>query len=204
MKKHFFVIMVAAAVTVALAGCASSRKATNTDRTSDTKNETSVIEDTEKEAQENDSSAASNSSEGTGTVQIANPWSDYDSQEEAENAAGAALTLPETLPFTYTTKINRAIPDEMLEIIYEDSTGKEVARFRKAFSSEENEDISGDYNKYTITKKMKANNRRVEIRGDSVDSYHVASWTGNGYAYSITSETGLAEKTILSLAGIIN
>ncbi len=207
MKKSLILFVAAAALAVAFSGCASTKKS--------------------RASKSNSSKESSAKAETKTSVKTPNPYTDYDSQEKAESAAGFKFNIPSSLPFSYSKKISRAIPSEMIEIIYTSAdsaayidkvakegssssinnnannsvqSGDEV-RLRKAKGSD---DISGDYTKYLITKNMaanlnKADSKRVELRGE-VDNYHVATWVDGAYTYAITSKKGLTEKQILAFA----
>lgn len=231
MKKTLMTVLAAAALAVAFSGCASTKKSKASKSKSSA--ESSAQSSATAKSDENSKTSSDSSSGIKSSVQRPNPYVDYDSQEKAESSAGFKLSIPSSLPFSYTRKISRAIPNEMIEIIYttDDSadyidkvakegssssinnssstnkagtassgSGDEV-RLRKAKG---NEDISGDYTKYLITKNMaanlnKADSKRVELRGE-VNNYHVATWTDGGYTYAITSRKGLTEQQILAFA----
>ena len=172
MKKILILVIAAAAIAVAFSGCASTKKSRASKSTA-----------AKTEASEKTTSSTS--------AKRPNPYVDYDSQEKAEASAGFKLSIPSTLPFSYTKKISRAIPNEMIEIIYTtensasyiDKVAKEGSsstvnnnansstttttvtddevRLRKAKGSD---DISGDITKYLITKNMAANMNKVESK----------------------------------------
>ena len=76
------------------------------------------------------------------TTFIGNPWSDWTSMEEAENAAGFSFGLPEVIADGYTAAAFRTMNNQLIEIIYRD--GDSEIRVRK--QAGEGQDISGDYN----------------------------------------------------------
>ena len=134
--------------------------------------------------------AAMDSGTAYESAQIANPWIDAESLEEAEEAAGFTIGIPEAEE-PYTTLIYRAMEGEMLEIIFveyegseegddaeEDDDGneyKEGFRIRKARGED---DISGDYNTYAEGKIISLEDgTKVTLRGNRKDSWSVAVWT---------------------------
>ena len=224
MKKQIASVLVAAAMAVAFVGCSSMKKARSSDsetETSSTKTESSSDSDSSRTAADSSSSdtsssstsasassgsssssASSSTASGTGSVAIANPWSDFSTQEDAEDAAGISLDIPSVLPFGYTRQVNRAIPNDTLEIIYYNDVADDEVRLRKAKlpladGTSDSADISGDFNKYLITKNMAAEDKRVNLRGE-VNNYHVATWTDGDYAYAVTSKNGIPEEEMLS------
>jgi hypothetical protein len=58
-------------------------------------------------------------------VGMANPFSEYKTQAEAEKAAGFALPFPALAPERYSRRVYRAIPGELLEIICYDKDGND-------------------------------------------------------------------------------
>ena len=206
MKKHIVSALVAAAVAVACVGCASTKA-----HSSDSESETPAASSTSKTETPSDSAPAKTSSESTAskktssetntkTVTIANPWSNFDRQEDAEDAAGTSFDIPSVKPFDYTRQVNRAIPGDILEIIYYNDVDDDEVRLRKEkiplADGSTPADISGDYNKDLVTKNMSADSKRVELRGE-VDNYHVATWTDGDYAYAVTSKSGISEEEML-------
>ena len=77
-------------------------------------------------------------------VQIANPFIDTKTLEEAQEIAGFELNVPRAED-PYTVLNYRAVEGSMLEIIFRDRKGTEGYRIRKAVGED---DISGDYSEY--------------------------------------------------------
>ena len=143
------------------------------------------------------------SSDAPMSMQIANPWSDFDSLEEAETDAGVELTLPESYQ-GFNHRIYRSMHGEMIEVIYQDADGQEGFRIRK---SRDAGDISGDYNSYTQKKTLEIGDRVVETRGNG-DEIAVASW-GNlslnlSYAICVAEDQHFTEDDIRSLVEAID
>lgn len=132
------------------------------------------------------------------SMQIANPWSDFDSLEEAEADAGIEITLPESYQ-GFDHRIYRAMHRQMIEVIYQDADGREGFRIRK---SRDFGDISGDYTRYDQEKTLEIGDRFVETRGNG-DEISVARW-GNlslnlSYAISVAEDQHFTEDDIRSL-----
>ena len=136
------------------------------------------------------------------SMQIANPWSEFDSLEEAEADAGVEITLPESYQ-GFNHRIYRSMQGEMLEVIYQDADGQEGFRIRKSRGSE---DISGDYNSYTQKKTLEIGDRVVEIRGNG-DEISVATWNSLSlnlsYAICVAEDQHFTEDDIRSLVKTI-
>lgn len=106
----------------------------------------------------------------------ANPFTDYASLEEAEAGAGFDAALPDE---PYDDIVYRAIPGDMMEIIYREN-GEEALRLRKGKGSG---DISGDYSAYKTVKTIRVDGVNVRMRG-SGNRMSLATWSRDGYAYS--------------------
>ena len=120
------------------------------------------------------------------TAAIANPWSDWDSIEEAESATGFSFGLPEVIADSYTAVSIRTLNTELIEVVYRDE-GFEV-RVRK--QKGEGQDISGDYNKYETCTEQTYN-------GGTITNYHNSDNDAlkqlisyNGYSWSLVAPNG--------------
>ncbi|WP_449073393.1 hypothetical protein [Ruminococcus sp.] len=123
-------------------------------------------------------------------VQIANPFQECTDLSEAAQIAGFSITAPDSC-VNSSGKVIQAIQNDMIEIIYQDDAGNELARIRKGLSTSE---ISGDYNLYENDSTQEIDGKSVHIRGNGRLVY-AADWTDGVYAYSVTFESGAAEET---------
>ena len=127
-------------------------------------------------------------------VAIGNPWSDWDSIEEAEAAVGFSFALPEVIADTYVAEVFRTMNDELIEVVYRDEGFEVCVRKRKG----EGQDISGDYNVYEICEETDYYGAVIMNYLNSVDpaakqiiSYHGYSWSlvaPNGYGVDLERE----------------
>ena len=127
-------------------------------------------------------------------VAIGNPWSDWDSIEEAEAAVGFSFALPEVIADTYVAEVFRTMNDELIEVVYRDEGFEVCVRKRKG----EGQDISGDYNVYEICEETDYYGAVIMNYLNSVDpaakqiiSYHGYSWSlvaPNGYGVNLERE----------------
>ena len=131
------------------------------------------------------------------SAQLANPFTDTDTLEEAQEIAGFEMEVPAAVS-PYTVVSYRAIEVEMLEVIFSDRKGEEGYRIRKAAGED---DISGDYNEYAKEKTVRlSDGTKVTLRGDKEDAWSVAVWTADAedgesaYSFAICS----GEKTFTS------
>ena len=143
------------------------------------------------------------SSDAQESMQLANPWSDFDSLEEAEADALLQIELPESYQ-NFDHRIYRSMHGEMLEIIYQDADGQEGFRIRKSRGSE---DISGDYTSYAQEKTLTSGGRSVTIRGNG-DTISVATWSNHSlnlsYAICVAEDQHFTEDDIRSLVEAID
>lgn len=138
------------------------------------------------------------SSDAPMSMQIANPWSEFDTLEEAEADAGVEITLPESYQ-GFNHRIYRSMHRQMIEVIYQDADGREGFRIRK---SRDFGDISGDYTRYDQEKTLEIGDRFVVTRGNG-DAISVARW-GNlslnlSYAICVAEDQHFTENDIRSL-----
>ena len=130
--------------------------------------------------------------EETGT-QIPNPYVDYETLEEACEAAGVSLLLPDSIE-GYERVDYQAIDGQMVNVIYTAADGS-MLLIRKAKGSE---DISGDYNEYEHNSEQTINDIDVQVRGDG-DTLSAAVWYDNGEAYSMTVDRPMEKDRGLEL-----
>ena len=121
------------------------------------------------------------------TAAIGNPWSDWDSIEEAESVIGFSFGIPEVIADSYDAVSIRTLNNELIEVVYRNEGFEVCVRKQKG----EGQDISGDYNEYetctethynggTITNYHNSNNHAVK----QIISYKGYSWSlvaPNGY-----------------------
>ena len=136
--------------------------------------------------------AAEAEPEETGT-QIPNPYVDYETLEEACEAAGVSLRLPDSIE-GYERIDYQAIDGQMVNVIYTAADGS-MLLIRKAKGSE---DISGDYNEYEHNSEQTINDIDVQVRGDG-DTLSAAVWYDNGEAYSMTVDRPMEKDRGLEL-----
>lgn len=118
---------------------------------------------------------------GTG---IPNPFHGFTTLKDAENYAGFDFTVPDSLSADYASVDYDAIQGDLLEVFCYDADGSRVLVLRKGSGTD---DISGDYNTYSVSDTLSVNDRKINVRG-SGDTISVASWTDGTYAYAIEAQ----------------
>lgn len=127
---------------------------------------------------------------------VANPWTEYDTQEEAQDD-GFEFEAPFTID-DYTAEVYRSMKaaiNNVEEVDYKDGDDNELT-LRKGECTEE--EISGDYNTYANSEEADVNGNTVTIKG-SGDTWSLATWTNGDYSYSVYSTKGLAKETLLAI-----
>ena len=119
--------------------------------------------------------------------QIPNPWKEYTSVKDAENAVGFSVKLPKKIS-GYTKDMIQAVDGLVLQVFYK-SGDKEIL-IRKALVSQ-GKDISGDYNVYDVTKK-------VSVKGKEKKK-NLAVWSDGTYSYSLYTSAGMSQKALIRL-----
>lgn len=128
-------------------------------------------------------------------VNMINPFTDSDSLKEAEKLAGFSIVIPEQIQGS-SNRIYRSLDQSLLEIIYEDRDGSEIARVRKGTGEA---DISGDYNDYALEQKVSVKGKQVQLKGEN-NRFKLVVWSDNGYSYSV-STNGLSLEKMKELVG---
>ena len=114
------------------------------------------------------------------------PEREYSSLSEAEEAAGMDLAAPEEIAGQKQTDW-LVYEDGILEIDY----GTEFI-LRKGTGSEE---ISGDSSDYAFVQTENG----ITLKGENEDWVRLAVWAEDGYAYSLSSASGLKKTDILAV-----
>ena len=118
-----------------------------------------------------------------GAEEIANPFTDYATYEEAETAAGFSFRVPEQIG-GYDT-VSYRVDGTLFEAIY--SNGAASLTVRKAPGGW---NISGDNNAYTVEVAETLAGVDVTCWGED-ESLFLAMWTADGYSYSLSASESI-------------
>ena len=77
-------------------------------------------------------------------LQLANPWKDFPSLEEAEAACGLDFPLEDVVVDSYKAESNRVMNGQLMEVAYRDNTFEVTVRMQAG----EKQDISGVYEEF--------------------------------------------------------
>ncbi len=132
-----------------------------------------------------------------------NPFVDTKTLEEAEEAAGFSITLPEVTEDGGTV-LYRAMQGQMIEVIFLDENQRELYRIRKGKNLED--DISGVINETAESETVASDDLKITVVGAQKDKWEYAVWTedaqdGAHYSYSIYADnTALSAEDFLHMA----
>lgn len=185
--KRWFALAFALIMALSLAACGGQGATQNADAQTEQR-EAQTPDDA---ATPNDDSAApdgtpSDNADATlpdGAEEIANPFTDYATYEEAETAAGFSFGVPEALG-GYDSVVYR-VAGTLFEVIYSNDNGNMTAR-----KAPGGWDISGDNSQYTVEVAETLAGVDVTCWGED-ESLFLAMWAADGYSYSLAASESM-------------
>ena len=194
-SKKWMALVLCAVLALSLVACGTSGNNTQNDTTDDTTNST-TDDTTNDTGSTNSGTTDTDTSTDTadGSTEIANPYVDCETLEEAGELAGFDISVPDEIDGGYTQGTIQAIENEMIQVIYTTEAGEEIT-LRKGTGTE---DISGDYNEYAEENTLDVDGTSVTARG-SDGLVYAATWTDGTYTYSITASAGLESDSVSAL-----
>lgn len=133
-----------------------------------------------------------------GAVQIANPFADYASLDDAARAAGFELIAPETVEGWDGEKLVQVMSGSMIQLVFRDSSENRLYIRKEAGSG----DVSGDCNSYTEVKTVAVDGRSVTLKGDA-GAVSTAVWRSGGYSYAVMSDVPMGADAMTALVAQI-
>ena len=194
-SKKWMALVLCAVLALSLVACGTSGNNTQNDTTDDTSN--STTDDTTNDTGSTNSGATdtdTSTDTADGSTEIANPYVDCETLEEAGELAGFDISVPDEIDGGYTQGTIQAVENEMIQVIYTTEAGEEIT-LRKGTATE---DISGDYNEYAEENTLDVDGTSVTARG-SDGLVYAATWTDGTYTYSITASAGLESDSVSAL-----
>ena len=194
-SKKWMALVLCAVLALSLVACGTSGNNTQNDTTDDTSN--STTDDTTNDTGSTNSGATdtdTSTDTADGSTEIANPYVDCETLEEAGELAGFDISVPDEIDGGYTQGTIQAVENEMIQVIYTTEAGEEIT-LRKGTGTE---DISGDYNEYAEENTLDVDGTSVTARG-SDGLVYAATWTDGTYTYSITASAGLESDSVSAL-----
>ena len=113
------------------------------------------------------------------STQIANPWKDYASLEEAEAACGMTFPMPETVADSYVAESFRVMNGQLLEVRYRDGEFPVTIRMQAG----EGQDLSGVYGEFENEKTYETGG--AVIIEKYIDGGVLQLIFKDGYSYSL-------------------
>ena len=194
-SKKWMALVLCAVLALSLVACGTSGNNTQNDTTDDTSN--STTDDTTNDTGSTNSGATdtdTSADTADGSTEIANPYVDCETLEEAGELAGFDISVPIEIDGGYTQGTIQAVENEMIQVIYTTEAGEEIT-LRKGTGTE---DISGDYNEYAEENTLDVDGTSVTARG-SDGLVYAATWTDGTYTYAITASAGLESDSVSAL-----
>ena len=124
---------------------------------------------------------------------IENPFKEVKNLDEAMAEAQFEMSAPEIID-DYSQKNIEVINDEMIQIHYENSL-KESLTIRKARG---NDDISGDYNEYSIVKTINIYDTDYTLKGNA-GKIHVITWVKDNFTFAVQSNEGFKTDIVVKM-----
>lgn len=130
---------------------------------------------------------------GSTASNIANPYTEYDTVEEAAANTGFDINVPDSIS-NYDNKFIQVLTDEgsekMIEVVYQND--EDQIRIRKAAGTE---DISGNYDTYNQSTALTVEDTEISIKGND-GTVNLATWTDGEYTYSVYTSAGMTADEI--------
>ena len=120
---------------------------------------------------------------------------EFTSLDELSEKVGFKVAGVQKLPFVPEHTEYYSYWGDMAEIHY--ILGDSVLIYRQEKGSE---DVSGDYNVYSVVKDIDLGDGKGTLKGDD-DSFKLAIWSDGSYSYSIYYEKGFDTDTFMSMLG---
>ena len=130
---------------------------------------------------------------GGENVHIPNPFVDYETLDAAAQAAGFALTAPETVE-GYSDKLIQVMSNSMIQIIFLDGDDNRLFVRKEAGDA----DISGDYNNYAEENIVTVGEYSVTLKGNN-GTVSTAIWMNNSYAYAVSADVPMTVEAMTAL-----
>ncbi|OOM21481.1 hypothetical protein [Clostridium beijerinckii] len=119
---------------------------------------------------------------------------EYKTLDEAEKALNLKVSQLKTLPTGFKVESVSVISNELIQVDYNNGNSNMVFRAGKS-----TDNISGDYNTYQVKTTVKVNGIDVTLQGNKNEEYNLATWKEDDISYSISTEDGINEKTMLDM-----
>lgn len=131
-------------------------------------------------------------------LQPPNPFAEYETLADMEKEVGFDFSVPSRIDGFDECEYRADKDDSMAEVIFKN--GDEEIRFRKAAGDE---DVSGNYTKFSEQERVDVDGATVTMKGEN-GAVNLATWSADGYAYSIDCTTAVDKVTMTDYIRVVN
>lgn len=132
------------------------------------------------------------------SAEIATPFKEYSSIEDAKAARGYDFAVPSALSEKYTFLTALIYNDiDMADLIFTDDNEQINYRVSKTMTQDE---LNGDYNSYPVEYVMGVNGVDVTMLAKKDNENYVAMWTNDGFSYCVMADDGLDDDEVMLIA----
>ena len=121
------------------------------------------------------------------------PIEEFKTFDEAQKVLNFKIKIPQGIPEQFKLKDISTISKEIFQIRY--SYGENDILFR---CGQVDNNISGDYNKYTTDNIINLDGKKIELKGND-DFINLATWKIDDMSYSISVDNGINKDTIIDI-----
>lgn len=124
-------------------------------------------------------------------------FEDFNTLEDAAKLAGFEFVAPEKIE-GYENRYIQAVKNEMIQVIYDDSSAENSITIRKSNNTKDNT-ISCDPNQYSYHNEVDAEGVQVTVWGSEEGSVNLATWKNTDYNYSFSLSKAMPESELIEM-----
>ena len=150
-----------------------------------------VFNKTQKPKLQEDTSSVASQEQDSDTQAV---WTedDFENVEELSEAFGLELhDVDNVMPFKVQERSYDVLFDSIAEINYYGADDVNCC----IRAGKDTEDVSGDYNEYTLKKEAEINGVNITLKGND-NRYYLATWIKDGHFYAVSLSDGADEQKI--------
>ena len=128
-------------------------------------------------------------------MQMPNPWKEFAGITDAEETVGFEIDVPEGIN-GYDEQLVQGM-DDMIEVRF--INGDDQISIRKSVGTDDNSGVYEEFETVT-TESINGNDVTVSANGDTA---YLATWTVDGYAFSVYASAGMAQADFLNIVAAV-